>query len=69
MLSPVGWESTAGKVPRFMTLSPSGTQLFAANQNSDTIVGWDVDERNGRLTRTKEVVPAGTPTAIAFAGN
>ena len=30
-LSPVGWEPTQGKTPRFFAIEPSGAVLYAAN--------------------------------------
>ena len=66
LLAPLGWEPTAGATPRFIGLSPYGTRLFAANQNGDTIVSWDVDEPRQRLTRTPAVVKVGCPTVIAW---
>ena len=66
MLSPVGWEPTQGKTPRFFALDPSGTFLYAANQDSDTIVTFRVDQATGKLTPTGQVVKAGSPSAIVF---
>jgi len=47
VLSPVGWEPTQGKTPRFFAIEPSGTFLYAANQNSDTIVTFRIDQAAG----------------------
>ena len=66
MLSPVGWEPTQGKTPRFFALDPSGTFLYAANQDSDTIVTFRVDQVTGKLTPAGQVVKAGSPSAIVF---
>ena len=35
-LTPVGWEPTQGKTPRFFGLDPAANFLYAANQDSDT---------------------------------
>ena len=51
-LTPVGWESTQGRTPRFFTLDPSGALLLAANQNSDTVVIFRVNQATGRLAPT-----------------
>lgn len=67
MLSPAGWPPTQGKTPRFFALDPSGTRLYAANQDSDTIVAFRVDDRSGTLTPTGQVVTVGSPNAIVFA--
>jgi 6-phosphogluconolactonase (cycloisomerase 2 family) len=66
VLSPVGWESTQGRVPRFFALDPSGAFLYAANQNSDTIVAFSVDQDTGRLKPTGQIVKTGSPSSIVF---
>jgi 6-phosphogluconolactonase (cycloisomerase 2 family) len=66
VLSPVGWESTQGRVPRFFALDPSGAFLYAANQNSDTIVAFAVDQGSGKLKPTGQVVKTGSPSSIVF---
>jgi 6-phosphogluconolactonase len=65
-LSPVGWEPTQGKTPRFIGLDPAGATLYAANQDSDTIVAFRVDRQSGTLTPTGHVVPVGSPSTIVF---
>jgi 6-phosphogluconolactonase (cycloisomerase 2 family) len=65
-LTPVGWESTQGKTPRFFALDPSDTELYAANQNSDTVVIFAVNQQNGRLTPTKEIIKVASPSTIVF---
>jgi 6-phosphogluconolactonase len=62
----VGWESTQGKTPRFFGLDPSGAILYAANQDSDTIVIFRVDQKTGKLTPTGQVVKVGSPSPIVF---
>jgi 6-phosphogluconolactonase len=66
LLTPVGWESTKGRTPRFFTLDPSGTHLYAANQGSDTVVIFRVDQTSGTLSSTGETIQVATPTTIAF---
>ena len=65
-LSPVGWEPTQGKTPRFIGLDPAGAALYAANQDSDTIVAFRVDQQSGTLTPTGQVVAVGSPSTIVF---
>ena len=65
-LTPVGWEPTQGKTPRFFAIEPSGTFLYAANMDSDTIVTFRVDPRSGRLTPTGQVIKTGSPSSIVF---
>ena len=65
-LSPVGWESSQGKGPRFFALDPSGKFLYAANELSDTIVTFRVNQDTGKLSPTGQVVNTGTPVCIVF---
>jgi 6-phosphogluconolactonase len=65
-LTPVGWEPTQGKTPRFIGLDPAGAMLYAANQDSDTIVAFRVDRQSGALTPTGHVVAVGSPSTIVF---
>jgi 6-phosphogluconolactonase len=65
-LTPVGWESTQGRTPRYFGLDPSDTHLYAANQNSDTVVMFRVDQQSGRLTPTNEIVKVASPSTIVF---
>ena len=66
MLTPVGWEPTQGKTPRFFALDPAGTHLYAANQNSDTVVIFRVDQTTGKLTPTDQIVKVASPSTIVF---
>src|SRR2546426_5372402 len=65
-LTPVGWESTQGRTPRFFGLDPSGTHLYAANQSTDTVVIFRVNQTSGALTATNQIVQVATPTTIAW---
>ena len=62
----MGWESTQGKTPRFFAIDPTGTRLYCANMDSDTIVVFHVDAGNGRLTPTGQVIRTGSPSSIVF---
>ena len=66
LLTPVGWEPTRGRTPRFFALDPSATHLYAANQGSDAIVIFSVDPATGKLAATGETIAVKTPTTIAF---
>jgi 6-phosphogluconolactonase len=65
-LSPVGWELTQGKTPRFFAIEPSGAVLYAANMDSDTIVAFRVDAGSGKLAATGQVIRTGSPSCIVF---
>ena len=66
-LTPIGWEPSGGKTPRYFGLDPSGSFLYAANQGSDTIVTFRVDQASGGLTPTGQVIQTGSPVCIVFA--
>ena len=66
-LTPVGWEPTGGRTPRYFGLEPGGAHLYAANHNSDTVVIFRVDQASGTLTPTKQVVNVVSPSTIVFA--
>jgi 6-phosphogluconolactonase len=65
-LSLIGCKPTGGRRPRFFTLDPAGTFLYAANQEANNIVAFSVDKRTGMLTRTGDEVRIGSPSAISF---
>jgi 6-phosphogluconolactonase len=48
-----------------MNIDPSGTFLYVCNQNTDTIVVFQV-RHNGDLQRTGAVVQTPTPVDIEF---
>ena len=52
--------------PRYFGLDPAGATLYAANQESDTVVAFRVNERTGMLTPSGETLAARTPCTIAF---
>ncbi len=56
---------TLGRTPRFFTLSPDGSLLFALNEDSDTIVAFDVAE-DARLARPRVVASCGSPVCMVF---
>ncbi len=65
-LTVLGQESTRGKTPRNFTLDPEGRKLYAANQDSDTVVAFDIDLETGRLHATGEVVAVPNPVCLKF---
>ena len=65
-LTPLGHESTQGKVPRNFNIDPSGTLLLAANQDGHTIVPFRIDGASGKLTATGHVTETPSPVCIQF---
>jgi 6-phosphogluconolactonase (cycloisomerase 2 family) len=56
----------AGQDARFFGLDKSGTHLYAANQSSDTIVIFRIDQTSGTLPATGGTIKVASPTTIAF---
>ena len=75
-LTSVGWAPTHAKSPRFFGLDPAAKILYAANadggfsdqQNTDTIVPFRINQPNGILTATGQVIKTNSPCTIVFAG-
>lgn len=63
-LTPVGWQASQGKTPRFFTIEPGGRLMLVANEDSDTIVSFQIDLRSGRLTPVGQPVALGSPVCI-----
>jgi 6-phosphogluconolactonase len=66
LLTKVGWESARGETPRFFTFDPSGRFLYVANEDSDTIVKFSVNELTGELMFTGDIINTGSPVCIVF---
>ncbi|HXZ32068.1 MAG TPA: lactonase family protein [Terriglobales bacterium] len=65
-LTPVEYTPTGGKTPRTFEIDPTGTLLFAANQQSDNIVVFKIDKKKGRLTPTGQALDVASPTCVKF---
>lgn len=65
-LSPLGHESTRGKVPRNFNIDPSGKFLLAANQDSANVVVFRIDEQTGKLTATGSEIQVPRPVCVRF---
>jgi 6-phosphogluconolactonase (cycloisomerase 2 family) len=74
-LTPLGWAPTHAKSPRFFSLDPAAKILYAANadegfsteQNTDTIVSYRINQANGTLMPTGQVIKTNGPCTIVFA--
>jgi len=74
-LTPVDWAPTQAKSPRFFALDPAARILYAANadegfsdqQNTDTIVPFRINQSNGTLKPTGQVIKTNSPCTIVFA--
>ena len=65
-LTPVEYESTQGRTPRYFGLDPTGEFLLAANQNSDSVVVFRVDSPSGRLSPTGYKIQIPSPVCVVF---
>ena len=59
--------SCGGKVPRHLTLDPSGRWLLVANQASDNIAVLALDPVTGHLTKSEKSFPLSKPQCLVFA--
>ena len=67
MIEPAGWEPVQGRKPRYFCLDPDASHLFAANEDSHTIVEFGVNQETGKLMPTGQVIETGSPTCVVFA--
>lgn len=58
--------STYGKNPRDFAIDPSGKFLLVANQDSNTIFTYRIDQASGRLYRTSSSLTIGNPVCLKF---
>jgi len=65
-IRPVQHASTLGKTPRNFGIDPTGQFLFAANQGSDSVVGFRIDAKTGQLTPTGQAIEVGAPVCVKF---
>jgi 6-phosphogluconolactonase len=59
--------SCGGKVPRHLSLDPSGRWLLVANQATDTISVLSREPRTGKLTEADKSFPLSKPQCLVFA--
>lgn len=61
-----GFTSTGGEKPRSFAISPQGTAVYAANQDSDNILMLNIDPNTGMLTSNDLELEIWTPVSIEF---
>lgn len=59
-------ESTQGKTPRNFGIDPTGRWLLAANQDSNSVVVFAIDQKTGELSPTGQSVEVGAPVCVLF---
>jgi 6-phosphogluconolactonase len=65
-LTLIGHQPVKGKTPRNFIIDPTGTYLLVANQNSDNIVTFRIDQANGTLIETGFEVTVPAPVCLKF---
>jgi 6-phosphogluconolactonase len=60
----VAHESTQGKTPRSFAIDPTGQCLLAANQESDNVVVFRIEQATGRLRPTGSSVRVPSPVCV-----
>jgi 6-phosphogluconolactonase len=63
-LSLVGYELTQGVWPRDFTIDPTGALLLVANQNTNTVVTFWINQDSGTLQATGHVAAVPTPVCL-----
>lgn len=64
MLKLVDVQSVAGKTPRNFMIEPKGEFMFVANQDSDTILLFKIDQKTGKLKPIGKPVPVPAPACV-----
>ena len=57
---------TGGIMPRNFAIDPTGKYLLAANEISNNVVVFRMDENTGKLTRTGKEITVDTPVCLQF---
>ena len=65
-LTLVEHESTRGETPRNFALDPTGRWLIAANQRSNTLAVFSIDQKTGALSPVGSPVSVGSPASVLF---
>jgi len=65
-LSLVDQALSGGIMPRSFGIDPTGSYLLAANQVSNTVVVFKIDNATGRLSKTGNEVKLETPVCVQF---
>ena len=57
---------SGGKTPRDMNIDPDGNWLVCANQDSDNLIVFKIDQKSGRLSQTSVNEEVKTPSCVLF---
>ena len=62
----IGHQDIKGKTPRNFAIDPTGMYLLVANQNTNNIITFKIDNSTGKLTETGKSVTIPAPVCIKF---
>ena len=65
-LTPVEHTRTGGIMPRSFAIDPTGNYLLAANEVTNNIVVFKIDETTGKLSKTGKEIKVDTPVCLQF---
>ncbi|WP_333648884.1 lactonase family protein [Lacrimispora sp.] len=65
-MTTLGYVPVLGKTPRFITFNEDGSLLYAANEDSDTIVEMKLDGDRGIVEYTGRIIQTESPVCIIF---
>lgn len=60
-----GFTPCMGKTPRFFCFGPDG-HCYVANEDSDTIIDFEWDDKTGKLNFSGREIDCGSPTCLIF---
>lgn len=66
VLSQVQEMLSGGIMPRNFEIDPTGRYLLAANQLSQNVVVFSIDQNTGKLEKTGKEIKAETPVCLKF---
>jgi 6-phosphogluconolactonase len=65
-LTLVEYEPTRGRTPRNFAIDSSGRWLIAANERSDTLAVFSIDQTSGSLSPVGPLASVGAPVSVLF---
>jgi len=65
-LTLIGFQSTKGKKPRHFSIDPTQKFFVIANQESNCLVSFEIDQQNGLLRETGFSISIPSPVCISF---
>jgi 6-phosphogluconolactonase len=65
-LTAKSWAPTLGRTPRNFRIDPTGTFLLAANQGSNNVVVFKINQTTGELEPTGSKITVSQPVCVLF---